>query len=282
MSIKIYDGFRLPHRSLESVLACLSELRTHVRLDARDRAEALACKDATAIIDADATATCLSRPRPEGAQAPLSHVMGELYRRSRNIEIKGLRDPEVDFGMEISLFAEAGHVYGIIHTEQADWARAWMRISGAEDFGYWNNSDPAQGVSREEWETRGATWRSLLAADPAGRPGYAGLAAPVHGSRIPRVDMKDVLSHQVDLATRARDLALDAMRGRSLAQELGPGLGGSTSLLIRSLTRFNDWVRTEAGAAELEAEISRLQPLLPAPLTEGHLLRGLEKRGVVA
>lgn len=274
MSIKIYTGFRLPGADLETALAAIQTLRAEIRSLARSEAATLLASRVSQLIDADATAAFTDRPRPEGRDAPLSHVARELDARSRKVEQSGLRDPEVDFQMEISLFARGGDTYGITHSERSAWIDRWMALSGAEAFRYWNNSDPEPGVSREDWAARGQLWNDLLGADPHHRPGYAGLCASIHEIRLPRVEIEEVLAAQPSLEDRARDLAVDHMRSRSLAQELGSDPSIATSRIIGAISRFDRWLKTEAGQAELGVIMAEVRDLLPRSLTRNILLRG--------
>lgn len=57
------------------------------------------------------------------------------------------------------------HLYATICTEQDAYQDAWENVTGAEPFPYWDNADPDDGMTDEEWAARGALWARVL-------PGY--------------------------------------------------------------------------------------------------------------
>lgn len=66
--------------------------------------------------------------------------------------------------METSLVAipHQGEVYALFYGGHRDMTKLFDAIPEVTEYNYWNNSDPDEDVSEEDWKTRGAIWDKLL------------------------------------------------------------------------------------------------------------------------
>lgn len=51
--------------------------------------------------------------------------------------------------------------FAMLYTNN-NYTEMFEKIEGVEFFGYWNNTDPMDGVSDDEWEERGVMWKEIL------------------------------------------------------------------------------------------------------------------------
>lgn len=86
----------------------------------------------------------------------------KLCGRIQDIGETRYRDTLVDFEFSIVLFPMANKMLGIPFTSNRELEKLWFRRSDVEQYGYWNNTDPPEDVTEEEWDARGAEWDEAL------------------------------------------------------------------------------------------------------------------------
>lgn len=70
--------------------------------------------------------------------------------------------------------AKGGNPLVLLFSENKnEYNEALLAAGAVREFGYWDNSDPDDDVSAEEWEYRKLAWSNLL--DPAATPARIGL-----------------------------------------------------------------------------------------------------------
>lgn len=61
---------------------------------------------------------------------------------------------------------------GIVYTQHTAWFEAWCAQAGVLEYGYWDNTDPPEDMSEEEWAAREQAWAFML-AEPVSMQGFA-------------------------------------------------------------------------------------------------------------
>lgn len=97
--------------------------------------------------------------------------------RRREVKKTGYRDQAVDTDFEIVIFPHEDHFVGMVFTEHEDWFDKFLKLPGVREYGYWNNTDPPEHVSDEEWEKRGDTWDDVLGS--SGIPSMTGFTISI-------------------------------------------------------------------------------------------------------
>lgn len=149
------------------------------------------------------------------------------------------------------LFTKDGQVLGIPFINYPEAKQCLKDQNGYEYYGYWDNSDPLEDISDEDWELRGNQWDEVIGCEPVYKYG-----------------LSLELSHPVEFIDVAH--ALDDIeaywsnhRVHHIADELKRSMTGKCS---------DD---------EFEAELNKVLREIP-PLTEGLLNNGhfLEAHGL--
>jgi len=209
MSLKLYYGFRFTGPDIADLMVRLSDWRRELDALKKDKEAALMARLFTKRFDM----ATLGRPVEGGID--LSAIWREIRDRRAKIRATGFRDPEVDFDMDISVFLHEDRWYGLVMTEQNDWTHLWMEKPFIEDFSFWDNTDPPDGISDAAWAARGSTWHAIL--EPAGWiPARAGLKAEFGDRFRMPPDTNDVLAAIPDFPTRC----IAAARARFIDQVL--------------------------------------------------------------
>lgn len=169
MSTKIYNGWLLSHPNLEAALAWLKSIRP---------------------IFAKARAKMIFERFPnfkEKRKAKEGEVSwSELNDRARRIEQTSRRDPIADYSLMVTLFPIADRILALIYSDNQEYDDIWSEFEETTYYGYWNNTDPDEDCSEEEWHQRENDWKDALPG--AGVPSENGLSFTILRYQIPWPD----------------------------------------------------------------------------------------------
>lgn len=167
MSTKINNGFILD--DCDSI----SEAKQHVNSKAdlvRSRAAKLARKAFTKsyfyyLDNVYGEITELAKPAYE-------QFIEDYEDAQRDIE-GGIRRPDYDFEVIVTLKEHKGRVYGGIFCENPDLHSLTLKAINASSFPYWDNTDGPGDISREDWEKRGKLWQELICNHSWDKSGFS-------------------------------------------------------------------------------------------------------------
>lgn len=214
MSTKIYDGFRvtgLDYPSLHEELISLGEEARSVA------AEEFASWFANTIVDNNDRAAWRARLGLESDYPVTYFQVQDLYReRTMKIRSARSRDPEVDWGFEVS-FAPAGdgRWLGIPFTEKESLMTCLASRDWHEPYGYWNNSEPPAGLTDREWLARRDEWSRILGCGiPSRTMATFQLVCDIDLGLVGR---SDIVSRAPGTEERTRRVVEDLARHRYMA-----------------------------------------------------------------
>ncbi len=214
MSTKIYNGFRFTQTRLDEIMDLINSWRADMISAAESLSGQVLAIEMTNHIDRLDYFGQLEGEESEATiERPFMVARSSLMDRILEVKKTGRRNPIVDFDISVSIFPHNGRFYGMLFTEQRAWEKAWMSQDCIESYGYWNNSDPEDGVSDEDWEVRGKVWESILGGPAQWRPTMAGLDATIFiGEDVVYADLlKETLGAIPSLEKRARRLAKEEL-----------------------------------------------------------------------
>lgn len=169
MSIKIYNGYRLPMMSV-------TELNSFI-LRVQEKAIEIQ-KDIASSVLANCIASDLdelfvfgeeefkNRGFDKGHDSeklypylwPIQKAHQLIKKRYQAIQETGHRDPVVDFDFELIVIPDGTKMIVLLYTEQKAFQTYWESLPEVSYYGYWNNSDPDKDTSPEEWKQRKMDW----------------------------------------------------------------------------------------------------------------------------
>lgn len=181
MSTKIYNGYRLP-RSVD-VFAFANVARDLAKANRR-RLEAEEMKmRATRIADQLHLGLVPDGDPNAAERAPLVLAVAEWNRDQREAT-PGTRDYDPhSFGLDFTPDPK-GRFYGVVahHDSHDSVMQRLVADHGLEEYGYWDNSDRAEGLTAAQWTARRLFWERTL---PDGTFGGRGLSiAPRYDGHI--------------------------------------------------------------------------------------------------
>lgn len=159
MSITIYYGLRAvasdPFEVARQVRSVLEPVFHEKFKQANDRAEA----------NVGALWSDIFRG---GQKTEIPHeyrVSSDLYRIVEKLHYQSEHTfSELDFAYDVSLYQNAagGNPLVLVFGENTREYHSLLLESGVvTDYGYWNNTDEQEGVSREDWELREKAWSNF-------------------------------------------------------------------------------------------------------------------------
>lgn len=202
MSTKIYNGRRL--RAGTDVFAFVRQLRKTM-MPVRERLDAeMVINRAVVIHDAALAGT----PIKDG-HSSISTAVTDYFEEQRKADPQ-MRDHdphrfETSFGVD----PETGRVMALPFCEHNDFMTVFGEMPEIEGYGYWNNTDPEEGVSRAEWTQRRKAWDRVMTT---GIPGDSMLSFRLCGS--PTLSVMSLFNVHQDATPTAVLAAAEKVRSR--------------------------------------------------------------------
>lgn len=158
MSTKIYNGFRFKRNyNLIAIHRIIRSFRKKIQPIVQKKVCSFIAWNATRYIDEHA----LEITRALTA-APYLIAIEDFEERRRKIKQTCERDPDVDMEFTLCILPTRKQIFGIVYTEQRDLLKMWLAQKEIVSYPYWDNTDPIEGLSWEEWRARGEEWDSAL------------------------------------------------------------------------------------------------------------------------
>lgn len=92
----------------------------------------------------------------------LSNLQERFIDKSNEIKETNRRNPDFDLSCQVSIIPTENYILCQIFEDSPEYVKIWESMPGVESFGYWNNTDPPEGVSYEEWDIRYQIWNKAL------------------------------------------------------------------------------------------------------------------------
>ena len=100
--------------------------------------------------------------RALGMRTPLSIAEVHIRERQRKVKTTQERDSAVDFDCELCVIPIKGKLLAIPFTEQNEFLAVINAMEEVSEYGYWDNSDQPEEISRSRWDRRRDNWEEAL------------------------------------------------------------------------------------------------------------------------
>lgn len=157
MSTKIHYGYKLPNiKTLDQLEKLREQLINQAKIIKTKIATQLALRASIHMLDLYKVGFDV----PDIEQTVFAYGYHKVSDRFRKFKAEPYRDPFYDLRFEIVLFLR-DPLLAIFIGENKAMRGIFEKHPEVEYYGYWNNSDPEEGVSDEEWEQRRIDWEFL-------------------------------------------------------------------------------------------------------------------------
>jgi len=169
MSTKIFNGYYIDSCTLQELQAFSMSLRSQIKT----KVEELYAKKLLSLSTYyfDKKFICNSPPLK---YCPLITAKWRIDDRFYNIEKTNTRDPEYDFGFDITFIPTPTKILMLVYTEQRDLISILKSFPNVHSYPYYNNIDRPATISESDWELRGEEWDKALS--PYDIPSLQGLS----------------------------------------------------------------------------------------------------------
>lgn len=275
MSTKIYDGLRMTD------IPTLNVLRTRIqklRIQAYEIIERLVLRrvaeNCSKYVDQIALGEKVSALTSSYDMSIVGTVINTVEERHMAVEKTKRRDPECDFHFEICIIPIKDKVLILPYTEQIELMNLIKNQKYIKSYGYWNNTDPDDEVSDEEWEQREEDWNDALPG--IGIPSENGFTVQLHPPYLYvkfRPPKAKILEYMPEYKNRVRRhafrLAWSKMTRRLIKAEKKKKDGRDE--MICCMKASSDVKDTPEGRALLKETTKFVRSRIPKIITEEHL-----------
>lgn len=171
MSTKIYNAYRFKKLTAEEMVSLATKLRKKLKPVLIEKVRSLVLINACKELDVRSKNQEYAKQQ---TASPFRKAIKDLEERTKRIKDTKERDPEVDFNFEISFFpTKKNGTLAMIFTEQKAFKDTFKKVREVQDFEYWDNADPLEGISRSDWKKRGRIWDQALNDTTASKSGLS-------------------------------------------------------------------------------------------------------------
>ena len=238
MSTKIYSGFRFKTNDIFEIQKYIMEFREEVKAhDFKTLCKEIA-RLATITIDNHSLGVIWGTHRP--------------YRQAIDVLEEIRKEDEIS--ADIVIFPFENSIYGMSFGKR-DHNRMWSEKPFVEEFAYWNNTDPLEGVSEEDWKERGRIWDEILVNFTPAESGFTAQCSETYP--LPP-DLSQVLAEVPSLESRVLKSAKD---------HLFKIYDQSNNRPLQNYMSYIDWIGSEEGKDKLASDSDLIRSKL-RPITE--------------
>ena len=190
MSIKIYNGYKLPPMSFAKLSTLIGKMESemtklfHILIKKRIAEEYAEAFDKIHFgkmpvdiycdkFEKHETFTKEQKVRRCNERTIYSRIEDHTSASFERIYKTQHRDPDYDFQFSVSFISSNNKILVFVNTEKQVYLDLFVSITKAKEYGYWNNTDKPKGVSAKEWKERERDWRK--GTDDFGRISTYGL-----------------------------------------------------------------------------------------------------------
>jgi hypothetical protein len=245
MSTKIYTGFKFKTNNFFEIFNELKAIRAQCIPLLEGRMNKLMAERSVTLLDR----YCYYKEKFPKPTAPIVDTWLEIMERVKKVKQTSQRDPEVDFSFQICIIPYNNEFFGIYYTEQKDFKVVLESSKLFQDFSYWDNSDPLDSVSDEEWAVRGTTWDNIFKEE--GIPQFISTSYDVIDmvNDMPHPTAEKVLENIPSMKVRLKSLVTDLLfqdRVRCKQIQL------TSENAFKEYREYLDWSKTEDGIKAFE------------------------------
>lgn len=173
MSTKIYNGYRILGSSLDEVITKLFSNKENLKKLIENKIQVDILSRAISTYHDLCFSTFLEKEKSKDNPSAFGKVISEALERENDRELR--EHDTID--VSICFFPQKQNMYGQEYylmmlfagneSKLLTESQLWNQL-GIEEFAYWDNTDPLETLTEEEWETRGMQWNKVLGyASPA-------------------------------------------------------------------------------------------------------------------
>lgn len=190
MSAKIYNGYKIDTISLKELYDFSITFRDKCRKVSEKIAECVLIRS----LFVEKVGRELNILKDEN-KSVWGKVYWDIAERQRKIKKSGVCDPVVDFDTSWVFIPLEKYTICTFYSEQPEINDLWRNEKLVNFYGYWNNTDPDESCSEEEWKQRERDW-DVIGYEPFSNAGFS-FSVYVDYNMPPKFYTRDELTPEV-------------------------------------------------------------------------------------
>jgi len=209
MSTKIYNGYLLDDMNVIELQKFLINFSDLIEVERKKLYYTHLVRIATEIIDKTKYGIHFGHKQyiKNDTIEPYWTAYRHVEEAVREIKMKGLRNPSCDFDCQVSIIPIENKILALLYTERQEFTQIWENLEQVSEYGYWNNVDPLESVTDEQWDRRKIDWDLAM---PSGVPAKTCLSFDPF-VLLPEYNIQESLKYVLDKNARARKIADELM-----------------------------------------------------------------------
>jgi hypothetical protein len=157
MSTKIYDGFMFVPKNIAVINKKNQEFRHKIDKYITSEFNKFSAAIASNFIDN----CCCGIENNEKNTSPFFYAYEYLLQETKKVKISPERSL-FDYSCSATVHLYKDTFYGMLFCDNRKINEMWFQQEWIKKFGYWNNTDPLDGINYKDWEKRGKIWDKIL------------------------------------------------------------------------------------------------------------------------
>lgn len=211
---------------------------------------------------------------------PHRYAHGMVYRKAQErydeIQRTQHRDPVVDFDCNACFIPLEDKVVALFYSEQDELEKLWKAHPDVSYYGYWNNTDPDEEASDEEWEQRKRDWDEALPG--LGIPMENGICADFVKGFVNRqyISPSLTLASIPSVYERAKRIADERVMDRKFNEiKASKPEKDEKPWDLDAYHETRRWMRSPEGKQAVKEELDKIIPLLTCKIKKAHLFTNI-------
>lgn len=280
MSIKIYNGYKLPNWNLQELYVFSKALRKEVRELSKKLATKKMAQKCIGFFDymflpdhhkelfPDIKDYIEKGNNKSGSALFLAYQ--KMMEHEFEIQVNHKKIPEYDFSFDLTVFPSKDGILAMLFAEHKAYVDMFKSIEGIELYPYWDNTDKPENITQEEWDKRRDEW--LEAIGETGVPSLEGLTITCYTS-LPFIEAKEVVDYineNISFETRVNSYANKIVLFQKF-NELTKDSEQSYELYLEAVKHL----QTEEGHTKVTLEKEVLSSLFKKEIVEEDLITSI-------
>lgn len=137
----------------------------------------------------------------------IREIISQGQSRYQEMQRTKFSDPCVDYDCEICLIPLEDKILVLLFTEQKEITALWETYEEVSFYGYWNNVDPDENCTEEEWEQRRKDWN--IALPGIGIPSENGMTIKISEGfpSLGKINREDIIGQLPSFESRVHNIS---------------------------------------------------------------------------
>jgi hypothetical protein len=287
MSITIYNGYKLPAMNVRE----LNEFILRFRALAEKKASQLCASALSNLISHDLDELSvfgkeqfiMRNLKRDGIDMDKAnqkfrycstslHTYMDMRDRYYEIQRTSRRDPAMDYDCEAIFIPMKDKILALFYAESKELRELFKSQKEVAEYGYWNNVEPPEKVTDEEWKEREKIWLQVWSNDKQARELGMNILFVKGLPERHEIELEDIVANMSSIEERAKYVAWNKLYDDKFRE-----MKGDSEDYLDVDRQVSRWMRSDDGKEELQKQIELCQNIIIPQITAKHLRQNYQE-----